>query len=147
MLRFNSGVDRKFLVGQLSWFIVWVIVTIIGAFLTPSSSGHGTHQQLGLPPCPSVFMFGRLCPGCGMTTAFAATIRGDFGTAWNANPFGTLGYILFTISAGLGIYGWYNRIQIDTNTKPYNIAISILIGLFLIFGAYRFFMVPVHVTS
>jgi hypothetical protein len=146
MLRFDYGVDRKFLVGQLSWFVVWVIVTAIGAYLTPSSQGHGTHQQLGLPPCPSVFMFGRLCPGCGMTTAFSATIKGDFATAWNANPFGTLGYFLFTISAILAIYGWIKGIKIDTNTKPYNIGISILIGSFILFGAYRFFLMPVFST-
>lgn len=146
MLRFDHGLDRKFLVGQLSWFVVWVIVTAIGAYLTPSSQGHGTHQQLGLPPCPSVFMFGRLCPGCGMTTAFSATIKGDFATAWNANPFGTLGYILFTLSAILAIYGWIKGIKIDTNTKPYNIGISILIGSFILFGAYRFFLMPVYTT-
>lgn len=146
MLRFDHGVDRKLLVGQLSWFVVWVIVTAIGAYLTPSSQGHGTHQQLGLPPCPSVFMFGRLCPGCGMTTAFSATIKGDFVTAWNANPFGTLGYVLFTISAILAFYGWIKGIKIDTNTKPYNIGISILIGSFILFGAYRFFLMPVFST-
>ena len=146
MLRFDHGVDRKFLIGQLSWFIVWVIVTGIGAYLTPSSQGHGTHQQLGLPPCPSVFMFGRLCPGCGMTTAFSATIKGDFATAWNANPFGTLGYVLFTMSAILALYGWIKGIKIDTNTKPYNIGISILIGSFILFGAYRFFLMPVFTT-
>jgi hypothetical protein len=146
MLRFDHGVDRKFLVGQLSWFVGWVIVTAIGAYLKPSSQGHGTHQQLGLPPCPSVFMFGRLCPGCGMTTAFSATIKGDFATAWNANPFGTLGYVLFTISAILAIYGWIKGIKIDTNTKPYNIGISILIGSFILFGAYRFFLMPVYTT-
>jgi hypothetical protein len=143
MLRFDHGVDRKFLIGQLSWFVVWVIVTAIGAYLTPSSQGHGTHQQLGLPPCPSVFMFGRLCPGCGMTTAFSATIKGDFVTAWNANPFGTLGYVLFTFSAILALYGWIKGIKIDTNTKAYNIGISILIGSFILFGAYRFFLMPV----
>jgi hypothetical protein len=143
MLRFDHGVDRKFLIGQLSWFVVWVIVTAIGAYLTPSSQGHGTHQQLGLPPCPSVFMFGRLCPGCGMTTAFSATIKGDFVTAWNANPFGTLGYVLFTISAILALYGWIKGIKIDTNTKAYNIGISILGGSFILFGAYRFFLMPV----
>jgi len=37
--------------------------------------GHGTHQQLGLPPCTFYVIFQRPCPACGMTTSWAWLLR------------------------------------------------------------------------
>lgn len=45
--------------------------------LEPASQGFGTHQQLGLPPCTSVALFGIRCPSCGMTTAWSLATRGE----------------------------------------------------------------------
>lgn len=41
------------------------------------ADGHGTHQQLGLPPCGWVIAFDAPCPTCGMTTSFAHAAAGD----------------------------------------------------------------------
>ena len=58
--------------------------------LTPDARGHGTHQQLGLPPCTFYVIFQRPCPACGMTTAWAWLLRGKLGHALAANAGGTL---------------------------------------------------------
>jgi hypothetical protein len=69
---------------------------ITAAALTPSPSGHGTHTQLGLPPCGFLVFTGYPCPGCGLTTAFAHMVRLQLIGAWHANPFGI---VLFTVTA------------------------------------------------
>ncbi len=62
----------------------------VAAMLEPSPLGHGTHQQLGLPPCTFWVLFGRPCPTCGMTTAWAHLVRGQWVSALRANVGGTL---------------------------------------------------------
>lgn len=44
-----------------------------------------THTGLGLP-CPLRTLTGIPCPGCGLTTADIALVRGEFGAAFAANP-------------------------------------------------------------
>ena len=56
--------------------------------LVPDPRGFGTHVQLGLRPCSFATMTGRLCPTCGMTTAFAWFVRGRVDRSWRANPAG-----------------------------------------------------------
>jgi hypothetical protein len=58
--------------------------------LEPASDGLGTHQQLGLPPCTSIYLFGVRCPSCGMTTAWALTTRGLWIEALQVNAGGFL---------------------------------------------------------
>ncbi len=80
----------------------------VGLYLTPDPSGHGTHQQLGLPPCAIYFLTGRPCPSCGLTTSVSATLHGNLALAWRANPFGILivavsaGFLLNSLMALLG---------------------------------------------
>lgn len=62
-----------------------LLALAIAACLHPDSRGVGTHQQLGLPPCTFSIWFGLRCPLCGMTTAWAHTVRGQFGAALSAN--------------------------------------------------------------
>jgi Protein of unknown function (DUF2752) len=64
--------------------------------LTPDPREYGTHQQLGLGPCPFATITGRLCPTCGMTTAVAWFVRGNFSRAFRANPAG-LGVALLSV--------------------------------------------------
>ena len=74
---------------------------VIAASLKPDpfGTGYGTHQQLGLPPCTMVQVFGIRCPSCGMTTSWAYTVRGQLLGAIQANCGGMLlciGALAFT---------------------------------------------------
>lgn len=82
----------------------WACIGATGALLVslsllvePDPRGFGTHTQLGLPPCGFLSLTGFPCPGCGLTTAFAYGVRGDWSHAFTANP---LGLLLFVISLG-----------------------------------------------
>ena len=48
----------------------------LGAWMKPSEKGHGTHRQLGLPPCSWMLMYDMPCPSCGMTTAVSNAAHG-----------------------------------------------------------------------
>lgn len=58
--------------------------------LTPSPSGQGTHQQLGLPACTTMVLWDLPCPACGMTTSWAWATRGQFILAAQSNSGGLL---------------------------------------------------------
>lgn len=60
----------------------------LAAFLSPSSGGLGTHEQLGLPPCGWVAMMDIPCPTCGMTTAFAHAADGNLLASFRTQPMG-----------------------------------------------------------
>lgn len=85
------------------WGMVVLAVTLaavlgVASLLEPDPKGYGTHTQLGLPPCHFARVTGHPCPSCGMTTAFAWTMKGRFDRAWKANPAGSL---LAPLSAAL----------------------------------------------
>ena len=81
------------------------LVLGVAALLEPDPRGHGTHTQLGLPPCGFWLLTGARCPGCGLTTAFAHGIRGDWALAAEANPFGLLLFALVCAAIPLGLVG------------------------------------------
>jgi hypothetical protein len=138
LFQFQHDVRRKHLIGQLFWFLSWVAVTVVAAILSPSQHGHGTHQQLGLPACASVVMFGKPCPGCGMTTSWTATVHGQFGHAFEAHPLGSLLYLGFTASALICGYTFFKGIRWRTETRAHAVFLSIVLALFLTFGIWRF---------
>ncbi len=59
-------------------------------YLTPAQSGLGTHEQLGLPPCTAILLWGKPCPTCGMTTSWAWAMRGNLVEAARANVGGLM---------------------------------------------------------
>jgi hypothetical protein len=62
----------------------------LAATLEPDPAGHGTHAQLGLPPCPWA-AFGDLpCPTCGVTTAVCHAADGRLLAGFLAHPLGVL---------------------------------------------------------
>src|SRR5687767_5754572 len=109
--------NKRVLSGQLIVTGLWLAVTAFGVFLSPSPHGHGTHQQLGLPPCPSVLLFDKPCPGCGLTTSWTATIHGRLTEAFQAHPLGPILYVTFTVFAIVNLWAFFKRYRVDTSSK------------------------------
>ena len=98
--------------------------------LTPDSQGHGTHEQLGLPPCTLVVLFGTRCPTCGSTTAFTHVARGELVEAFRANVAGAL---LAMLSLPAGIWVCLSAIRGRwLITVPNGVAAALVAVVFLV---------------
>ncbi len=141
MKLFEAAASRKALTGQGFVFLAWAVTTGLAAWMEPNSAGYGTHRQLGLPPCGAVALAGRPCPGCGLTTSWTATVHGAFGHAFQAHPFGTFLYVLFTVYAILALYGWLSQKHLRLNDPLLARAGTGLLAVFMIYGVARFLLV------
>ncbi|MHC4066632.1 MAG: DUF2752 domain-containing protein [Planctomycetota bacterium] len=84
-------------------FAICVAVLGLARLLPPDGRGFGTHKKLGLPECGLVRTTGYPCPTCGMTTAFAHTVRGHWITAFHTQPAGWVLCVLTMAAAGLAL--------------------------------------------
>lgn len=103
------GTPLGSLISRIVWFILAAMpATVIAtaATLTPSPLGHGTHTQLGLPPCGFLLVTGYPCPGCGLTTAFANMTHGHAIAAAHANAFGVLLFLVSAATVPLAVLGF-----------------------------------------
>ena len=73
---------------------------VVAAVLQPDVHGVGTHRQLGLPRCGFDLTTGLPCPTCGMTTAFALTVRGRWIEAAQTQA---AGFVLALATAGIAL--------------------------------------------
>jgi hypothetical protein len=110
----------------------------LAAWLTPDERGYGTHQQLGFGKCGMLVTTGLPCPTCGMTTAFAYTVRGRLFSAFMAQPAGFV-LALATVACGLGaiwvlVSGRMPSIRLPIIT-PYRMVFGLLV---LLMGAWAF---------
>jgi hypothetical protein len=86
-----SGVARR---GSAHWVLLgiaaggWAALALGRFHLVPDPSGVGTHEQLGLPPCLPMRLFGIPCPGCGLTTSVTWLARGAPLESLAAQPLG-----------------------------------------------------------
>lgn len=121
----------------LLWLLAWISTTAVGLYLSPAVGGHGTHQQLGLPPCPSAMVLDRPCPGCGLTTSWSAFLHGDWALAFRSHPLGPALYVCFSLYALASGYRWL-RFQGGAPDSPViNRAAIVVAVVFLGFGALR----------
>src|SRR5438477_6772779 len=130
MALFEPAPSRRRIAGQLLYFLSWVTVTAVGAALHPSRTGHGTHEQLGLPPCPSVLLFDRPCPGCGLTTSWTAFIHGDFAFSFHAHPLGPSLYLFFAVTAILALRGFLAQQRFTIDSPRFNRAMIVVAIVF-----------------
>ena len=75
-------------------------ILILAAGMNPDPSGSGTHTQVGLPPCGWAIAFGRPCPTCGMTTAFAHAAHLHPIRAFVTQPMG----LVFAVGPAVGFW-------------------------------------------
>jgi hypothetical protein len=134
--------SRKQISWQPMWFATWLGITAVGLILHPDPVGHGTHQELGLPPCPSVLLFDRPCPGCGLTTSWSAFLHGNFSLAFHAHPLGPLLYLGFTASALTAIYGFWKLQRLVLDSVAMSRFLTISAFIFLAFGLVRMAVTP-----
>ena len=139
MIKLVQGVKHSSRVGQFLWAGIFIVLFVLSFRLSPNPSGHGTHTQLGLPPCPSVLMFGRPCPGCGMTTSFSYCTKGDFINGFKVHPFGPLLFVGWGITAILAGYGALRGFTLDTGSKSFQWVLTSFAILFFAYGAFRFY--------
>lgn len=91
--------------GPVEWAVQAVLalaawaVLAVAFWLQPSGQGLGTHEQMGLQPCPFHQTSGLPCPSCGMTTAFALMAHGRVVAAVVAQPFGVVLFVLDVAAA------------------------------------------------
>lgn len=116
----------------LRWFNGLMGLVVLGIFaialyLRPSPEGMGTHQQLGLPPCTTVALFGVRCPSCGMTTSWSLFVRGDWLESVQVN---TGGYMLALIALAYLPASCYLCIG-GRSTRGGWLSLSLAIGLAL----------------
>ena len=85
---------------------------LLAAWLRPSPAGHGTHTQMGMPPCQFLAATGRPCPTCGMTTAVTHAAHGHLLASWLAQPFGLLVAIAASAAFWVGSIGALTGLRI-----------------------------------
>ena len=83
------------------------ILLLTAGRLAPNGKHMGTHQQLKLPPCGFAVITGFPCPTCGMTTAYAYTVRGQFTEAIRSQ---IAGFVMAVATAGLGVIAAYSAV-------------------------------------
>ncbi|MCA9616350.1 MAG: DUF2752 domain-containing protein [Sandaracinus sp.] len=109
---------KPLLRSRIAWFIFLSIATAVvatAASLSPSPLGHGTHTQLGLPPCGFLSFTGVPCPGCGLTTSFAHMVRFEVVGAARANAFGVPLFLVTFFSIPISAMGlWRGWGVLDT---------------------------------
>ncbi len=93
----GNRIPGRILGGLVSLFSIALL--LCAATLSPDARGFGTHEQLGMGPCLAPIVTGYPCPTCGMTTAFACTVRGRWISAFLAQPAGLLFALLTCLIA------------------------------------------------
>ena len=102
---------------------------VVGTWLSPSPSGMGTHQQMGLPPCTMLFLFGIRCMGCGMTTSWAYMLEGRIGESFQANSGGALLCLMALWATPIAAWIAYQGRPTKTGWFSQYAAIGLLIAL------------------
>jgi hypothetical protein len=111
----------------------------LAACLSPDPRGVGTHTHLGLPPCGLMLLWGVPCPTCGMTTAFAHTVRGHWLAACRTQPAGFLAAVATAVYAAVSAATVASGRQWRVNwyrVRPARV-VTIIVAIVLLAWAYR----------
>lgn len=97
----NEGARARLVSGGLALSAFSLLS--VAAWLEPSTAGHGTHRQLGLPPCTFLSLTGQPCPMCGATTTFALMAEGRVWEGFWNHPLGALLFLATLGVVGVGL--------------------------------------------
>lgn len=117
---------------------------LVAASISPSPEGHGSHTQLGLPPCGWVLAFNKPCVTCGMTTSFSAMAHGQVLRSFITQPAGAI----FCIAAAALF--WLALHTLVTGSRAVHLAAALLTtrvlwiaaGILAAAWAYKWFTWP-----
>lgn len=133
----------------VAFLLLLVCLGILGlaAYLRPDPRGWGTHAQLGTGPCGMLIMTGYPCPTCGMTTAFAHFVRGQWLRAAWVQPAGFV-FALGTAALAVGcvwtlVRGRWPAVRLPWLT-PYRLFAGLLA---LLLGGWAFKIVVGLITG
>jgi hypothetical protein len=135
----KTGISARDRTAYLALALCSIITISLGRLLEPSADGLGTHEQMGLPPCPFFHFTGIPCPSCGLTTSFAHAARLNFYRSFIGQPFGLIAFCLALLSIPLSIYlarsrkPWSELIHI----RGIKVLIYALVALFLLSWVYK----------
>lgn len=73
-------------------------VLIVASQLQPSTTGMGTHTDIGLQPCQFLSVTDIPCMGCGMTTSFTHFAHGNLPASLWVQPAGTFLAVLCAVA-------------------------------------------------
>lgn len=103
-----SGKERALCAG-LAFMLLAPLA--VGAFLAPDVRGHGTHEQLGLPPCAAMQLLGIPCMFCGMTTSVTWFVHGHPMQSFLVQPAAAALVVCGTaVAGGLGCVAVLGRV-------------------------------------
>ena len=103
------------IMSRIVWFALGALplaVIATATTLVPAAEGHGTHTQLGLPPCGFLVSTGLPCPGCGLTTSFSHMVRFDWAGASAANAFGVALFLVSFFTIPVSFYSMWRGLPV-----------------------------------
>jgi hypothetical protein len=136
----RSNLTRLIAVGV---FVGSMAILGVARWIDPDTKGVGTHRQLGLRPCGFLITTGLPCPTCGMTTAFANTVRGRLWRAAQAQPAGTLLALLTAALACLALVVMITGRRLEINWYRINPMHVLIGGIAVFLGSWIFKIVTV----
>ncbi|MBI5866328.1 MAG: DUF2752 domain-containing protein [Planctomycetes bacterium] len=142
---------RRSFAGRLAAFVLLVCCCAIlgmAAWLKPDPRGFGTHEQLAfgkthLAPCGMLAATGFPCPTCGMTTAFAHTVRGQWLQAIWAQPSGFLLALATAATAAMSAWALVTGSNPLWQYLPFVTPYRLFLGLTIVLFGGWFFRVAI----
>lgn len=148
MIDFDLAKQNDYSFSDRNKYLTMILLSastlITARILRPSPRGLGTHEQLGLPPCPFFHLTGIPCPSCGLTTSFAHAARLHFYQAFITQPFGLIAFFLAILIIPLGILLIRSRTAYSKviHARGVNFLIYGLVAVYLASWIYKIASMP-----
>lgn len=118
-----------------------LVLLVLGTLVTPSPSGHGTHTQLGLPPCLAMEWFGVPCPGCGVTTSVTLAVHGRWMASFLDQPLGLFVALLLALYPLWAFWQLARGRDLFERVRGLNARLWVPVGIVVILGSWIYKLV------